>query len=367
MIKLPGAISPAIIFKKSIYETRESSYLEIALFYYLKNAFSDTVNLYHPAWLMGDRGNTEKVLDFYIPSINLGIVLKDSKVIRKSKIHGIRLLPVCTDGLSDEDVIRETFQTLPAFVKCDGVIPELNLTRDIDPIYESYLKNFKCPIGGPVGYTREEYLQSLHIVSSESSIKILYPDLAKEMADVLNGDIRSDMVSPWSSLKVWWHCPVCGGYYPASPLDRLRGLGCWHCENRCVFPGYNDFKTKYPGLAKFYSKNNFIPSSSRLFDPSMSVKWTCARCGKDAMASFREAEKKHGIVYCYACKKEMMKEGHRFYKIEENAIREVIGDEAYEKKERYNEGLKELVHSPSVESEVKLKEIADAYRGEKKK
>lgn len=169
------------------------------------------------------------------------------------------------------------------------------------PIFGEYKKSFSKSDSRCQQLCSFEYF---HPVLKDESIAVLHPEWDKLM-DQYNGDIRADIVSPWSSVKLWWRCPKCGGFYPASPLEKMRGMGCWHCENRCVLIGFNDFKTTHPDLEKKYSKKNNIPSYARIFAPYDSVMWICDRCGGTAQATFREAERKHGILYCYSCKKEM--------------------------------------------------------------
>lgn len=355
-LKLPGAISDGIFYKKSIFETCKATYPEIALFYYLKRVFKDTVERGH---------QDDDALHIFIPSIHLLVNLgdRDESVKENEKIECIHI-----EQFAGESTVMHLFQHLIETGKYKGIVPDIALTRDVDPIFESYCMNYRYDIGGPSGAAREDFIRSLRPAAREESLEVLCPEMARIMADVINGDICADMISPWSSLKVWWHCPVCGGYYPASPFDRLRGLGCWHCENRCVLRGFNDFKTTHPELEKFYSKDNTIPSSSRIFDPGASVQWICARCGGHAQATFAEAKKKHGIVYCYSCKKEASEEGHLFYKIEDTAIREAIGDFEFEKKNRYNDDLKKMIDKPSTDSkDFHLRDFVDRYKGDKKK
>lgn len=398
--KFPGLMNPKIFYHPSIYEKRKRlSYPEFATFYYIKLLFRDAINWYRPAWLVGKDDYSQMEADIFIPSINTAIEvdgnwhsdpevieidLRKSKKLKSHKIDLIRMrarnLPPLDDysfkvickrqkNQYEKDdygtAIKEIIQHLIDTGKYSGPLPDINLERDIDSIYKECNTAFTYD-GKYKDYIQKRLQRFFHPVPREESVAALYPELG-QMADVINGDVRADMISPWSSLKVWWYCPNCKGYFPASPLERLRGMGCWHCENRCVLKGFNDFKTTHPELEKKYSPKNNIPSDARVFDPYASVMWICDRCGGIAQATFKDAARKNGILYCYSCKKEMQKEGHCFYKIEETAIRNLIGDEEFEKKEEFNRRLKKIIHTPPTNPEskdFKFKDLLEQYRGD---
>lgn len=362
--KYPGMISPDIFYKPSFYKKKKWSYLEAALFFYLKSMFHDATTWYTV---------NHFTYDIYIPSISTGFKIDEKETVdlpKSKKIKLIRLreehLPKLDDGSLQiffkknefEEAIKEVFKAL------QKDIPTIDFKKDVDPIYKEYEVSFSYD--GRYHDYIEKRLQAFYKPVSLLKSILRYP-IGKEYEKILNGDVKLEELSPWSSLTVWWHCPVCNGYFPASPLDRLRGMGCWHCEGRSVLKGFNDFKTTHPDLVKFYREDNLIPADRRMFDPSESVKWNCVNCGGTAMATFREAEKKHGILYCYSCKKKMAKEGHDFYKIEDTAIKDFIGEEELKKKEAFNEHLQKIIYTPPTNPSsrnFKLKNLMNQYKGD---
>lgn len=64
-----------------------------------------------------------------------------------------------------------------------------------------------------------------------NSLAERHPDIAAEWHPTRNGDLAPDSMTPASSKKVWWRCPVCGNDWDTVIAKRTtRGTGC---PNRC--------------------------------------------------------------------------------------------------------------------------------------
>lgn len=64
-----------------------------------------------------------------------------------------------------------------------------------------------------------------------NSLADRHPDIAAEWHPTRNGDLTPDSMTPASSKKVWWLCPVCGNEWEVVIAKRTnRGTGC---PNRC--------------------------------------------------------------------------------------------------------------------------------------
>jgi len=112
-----------------------------------------------------------------------------------------------------------------------------------------------------------------------------YPELAEEWHPEKN--IARDLTVPsFSKGAVWWKCSVCGGAWQDSLNNRIKGQGCPYCLGKKLFPGYNDFATRYPELSKEWHpvKNGTLTPSDILYNHSDEVWWQCPSCGREWLA-----------------------------------------------------------------------------------
>lgn len=68
-------------------------------------------------------------------------------------------------------------------------------------------------------------------VSSETSLAVIFPNVAKEWHPTQNGSSMPSDFTAFSGRKVWWMCCQCGHEWPAKIGDRARGTGCPKCAN----------------------------------------------------------------------------------------------------------------------------------------
>ena len=141
-------------------------------------------------------------------------------------------------------------------------------------------------------------------VKQRGSLAENMPELAKEWHPTKNGELTPYDVTIGRFKPVWWKCQKCGYEWQASPNLRKRGIGCPCCAGRVPQKGVNDFKTKYPDIAKDwdYEKNyplvpeDFLPGSGK------TVWWKCSICGKSWQARIVHRVSKSKQSGCRSCK-----------------------------------------------------------------
>lgn len=106
----------------------------------------------------------------------------------------------------------------------------------------------------------------------------LFPEIAREWDFERNLSTAPSVVSPTSSKKFWWRCPL-EHSYQLSVESRVKGSSCQVCSNRVILPGFNDLSTKFPEISReFASDLNGGLQPSGVGSGSGSSYWW--RCGK---------------------------------------------------------------------------------------
>lgn len=80
-------------------------------------------------------------------------------------------------------------------------------------------------------------MSNYKLEKEKSSVKALFPELAKQWDYERNGTLLPENISYGSERKVWWICPVCGGSFLKSvntrTATRTRNLQhCPYCPTR---------------------------------------------------------------------------------------------------------------------------------------
>ena len=252
-----------------------TSFPEQAMFFYIKQAFPDTLN--------SDKKTIGMELDIFIPSIKTAIEYDgvnwhknnqyELKKNKECKNNGITLIRIREEGLQLYDncicIIRNDIkknQSLSLVIsKVLNIIgannnKNIDVDKDASKIYGLYIINRKA-----------------------RSLKNTYPEIAKEWHPTKNGDIMPEMVAPMSNKKVWW-LGKCGHEWQMSLQDRTdQKCGCPICSGKRILSGFNDLATKFPELLKewdfeYNQKLNVYPNE--VFPQSeKKVGWICKECG----------------------------------------------------------------------------------------
>lgn len=114
------------------------------------------------------------------------------------------------------------------------------------------------------------------IVTSDRSLKALYPDIALQWCYERNGELTPEQVLPHSDKKVWWICKN-GHIWDVSISRRTAGSGCPYCANQKVMSGYNDLSTMHPELLSEWDYQRNSVSPSEIYGESTKrVYWKCS-------------------------------------------------------------------------------------------
>ena len=206
-------------------EGRQTSFQELAFYYYLKKHYVDAIS----------RANINGVeFDIFLPSINVAIeydgqfyhtnverdLAKDTFAIE----NGFRLIrirePKCPPVNCNETIIiqREALSTAD-FNRC---MKELEQTLSI------LTGNSIVSVNIDLDRDTNEILSIIWLSSKANSLMVSNPVLAKQWHPHKNGSLTPDKVLPGSTKKVWWICDE-GHEWLAEINSRNRGRKCPIC------------------------------------------------------------------------------------------------------------------------------------------
>lgn len=231
----------------------QTSFPEQAIYFYLKQAFNDTVNRY----IFEGRE-----IDIFIPSKNIGIEYngyyshkeKSEKDIRKKEFFesiGITLF-----------VIKE-YKRTEEKNQADFYIYERTSFNDLNRLIRDVLKSICSNVSIDVDCSRDSIAikNQYVILRKENSIATVRPDLIDRWDFEKNGSITPEMVTLGTGQRYYWKCKICGRSYLALPSRIAEGSVCSKHRNLLKYEG-NDLATKHPELLKYWDceKNDVNPS-----------------------------------------------------------------------------------------------------------
>ena len=231
----------------------QTSFPEQAIYFYLKQAFPDTVNRH----IFENRE-----IDIFIPSKNIGIEYngyfshkkKAKKDILKKeffKAMGITLFVVKEYKYTEE---KE---------HADFYIHERTTFNDLTRLINDIIKSLDIDISVDVDCSRDSIAikNQYVILRRENSIAAVRPDLVERWDYEKNGSITPEMVTLGTGQRFYWKCKICNRSYLALPSKIAEGSVCSKHRNLLKYDG-NDLATKHPELLKFwdYEKNDVNPS-----------------------------------------------------------------------------------------------------------
>jgi len=117
--------------------------------------------------------------------------------------------------------------------------------------------------------------RSMLKVTPEYNLAALYPEIANEWDASKNVDLSPFNVTPGSSKKVWWICPL-GHSYESSIYGRKSGKGCPYCSGR--YPSLeNNLEANNPDIAQEWHPTRNVLKPSRVTSGSgRRVWWQCS-------------------------------------------------------------------------------------------
>ena len=247
----------------------QTSFPEQAIYFYLKQAFPDTVNRYV---------FEGREIDIFIPSKNIGIEYngyfshkkKAEKDILKKEFFesvGITLF-----------VVRE-YKYTKEKEHADFYIHERTSFNDLTCLIQDVLKLICADASIDVDCSRDaiSIKNQYVILRRENSIAAVRPDLVSRWDYEKNGSITPEMVTLGTGQRFYWKCKICNRSYLALPSKIAEGSVCSKHRNLLKHEG-NDLATKHPELLKYwdYEKNDVNPSE--IFGGGERVVyWTCEK------------------------------------------------------------------------------------------
>lgn len=144
------------------------------------------------------------------------------------------------------------------------------------------------------------------ILPGFNDLETVFPEIAKEWSE-RNYSLLPSQVAPFANRRVWWKCEHGHEWYTLIST-RSGGSKCPYCTDIKVLPGYNDFATRYPALAKEWSDKNFpLSPDSISVKSTKNVWWKCQTCGHEWKAVISSRAK--GLK-CPVCAERAVKEGY---------------------------------------------------------
>ena len=217
---------------------RKTSFPEQVLFYYIKNAYSDTINRYTEMF------EDMMEIDVYIPSLCVGIeydgdpwhtskesLIREKRKYELCKKNGISLIRVrecdleSTESIADE-VIKISGH--PMAKELDGILYQLKLFLPL-------LNNID------VARDKNSILESYYTELRNNSFGAVYPEKALDWDQEGNGNLTPLMFSKSSNEKVHWRCHICSGKWEDTINSYVKGK-CPYCIEKKVLLGVNDLK-----------------------------------------------------------------------------------------------------------------------------
>jgi len=255
------------------------SYPEKVIFFYLRKILYDyTVKENYKAdWLQG------KELDMYIPKYNLGVEY-DGSYWHNEVSKDIEKDELCYGASIDLIRIRE--EKSPTYVGKNKTYHVKSESEDdlidaisfiIEYINEKYHTEYIATTD--ISEDRIQIYELLEMNKKNSSLGVLYPQIASEWHPTKNGKILPEYVSAHSHRKVWW-LGECGHEYDAPIRDRTeRDVHCPFCSSHRILKGFNDLHTVNPELAGEWhpTKNGNLKPSDVLPYSNKKVWWVCKK------------------------------------------------------------------------------------------
>lgn len=270
----------------------QTSFPEQALFYYIRQVFTDALNRYMV-------GRNE--IDIFIPSEKIGIEYngyfshkgkekKDDKKKVFLEEKGIKLIRIKEYKNEDEKINadffiheRTTYSTITNLI--NEVLAKICSENNVNVDCEKDQTAIK-----------EQYIDS----RKNNSIAAKKPELVSEWDNIKNGRIRPEFVSCNSGLKYYWICHTCGYSYLSTPARRNKGSGCPACAGKAVNTGFNDLATRVPSLLMEwdYDKNEDIDPSTLFYRSQKEVWWKCKLGHSWKKSIYSRSYNKSKCPYC---------------------------------------------------------------------
>lgn len=277
---------------------KTTSFPEQAIFFYLKQIFSDALNKYNEHFK-----NTME-FDIYIPSLNIAIEydgaiwhkteeqhqreIKKYNFCKENKIYLIRIKEQNDNDWKDvaDKIYYISKSKRSNFKELEEVIQKL-LCADLNT-KEAMLK---------IDLVKDKYKILNYVYEIKNSLADMRPDVAKKWNYKKNGNLKPNMFSVSSNEIVWWKCPDCENEWETSinHMTRKGTYGCPICANiqsgktftKGVVARVGSLAETMPELAEEWhpTKNGYLTPNDITAGRFKPVWWLCKKCGYEWKAS----------------------------------------------------------------------------------
>ncbi len=231
----------------------QTSFPEQAIYFYLKQAFPDTVNRY----IFDGRE-----IDIFIPSKNIGIEY-NGYFSHKKKLEKDILKKEFFESVGITLFVVKEYKYTEEQEHADFYIRERTSFNDLTYLIQDVLKLICAGASIDVDCSRDaiSIKNQYVILRKENSIAAVRPDLVSRWDYEKNGSITPEMVTLGTGQRFYWKCKICNRSYLALPSKIAEGSVCSKHRNLLKHEG-NDLATKHPELLKYwdYEKNEVKPS-----------------------------------------------------------------------------------------------------------
>lgn len=273
----------------------QTSLPEQTIRYYVNRYFSNAISGYRPNCLNGSE------IDVFIPDINVGIeydgqryhsqIVRDQEKDLQCALNGITLIR-----------IREP--KCPPIERKDPTIWLRDLSdKSLSDAITCLLVEMGVEDSINIDITKDKQsiLSFFHNTAISGNIEEIFPEIAKEWDDQLNGNLLPiNIPATYSKDKYYWKCSVCGYSWPCSLGERIRGSGCPACAGKIIIPGQNDLATTHSFLAKEWhpTKNGSITPQTISKGSNEKIWWKCSVCGYEWPARIKKRVAGSGCEKC---------------------------------------------------------------------
>lgn len=111
-----------------------------------------------------------------------------------------------------------------------------------------------------------------------------------------NGNLKPDMVSLYSRIKVWWRCK-CEYEWQSTPDNRMKPHGCPKCNGKVVTES-NCLSILFPELMKEWHVKNTLKPENLSIGSNRKPLWKCCNCKHEWAAAVKNRTNGHGCPKC---------------------------------------------------------------------
>lgn len=290
------------------YKSRQVSFSEKAVFFYVSKVFEDAEQNAH----VDDDAFGRLELDIWIPSISTAIEydgyywhnLNHERDARKDKAcreNGIRLIRIRENLCDDYDGCSAEI------IKLDSANETTSLARGIVALMHDLVGAGAFDFDIDIDDDRVAIMSLVKSDFVDRSLAETHPEVAAQWHPDLNGDLTPMMFTRGSKYKAWWICPAGHDPYQTSICTRTRGCGCPACKADSIRadklkpkPGHS-LAERFPDIAREWhpTKNgNLTPENVSYGSRTYMIWWICPNGHDDYQMLPNGRTSGHGCPEC---------------------------------------------------------------------